>query len=61
MPVDDATCRELPFMRHYEHDEEQIEKARAVFNAFAKMETRLKEYERPMVIYKVRRGCSSAL
>ena len=35
-------------------DEEQIEKAQAVFNAFAKMETRLKEYERARVIYKVR-------
>ena len=34
-------------------DEEQIEKAQAVFNAFAKMETRLKEYERARVIYKV--------
>ncbi|KAH9848939.1 hypothetical protein C2E23DRAFT_888769 [Lenzites betulinus] len=33
-------------------DEEQIEKAQAVFNAFAKMETRLKEYERARVIYK---------
>ena len=35
-------------------DEEQIEKAQAVFNAFAKMETRLKEFERARVIYKVR-------
>ena len=35
-------------------DEEQVEKAQAVFNAFAKMETRLKEYERARVIYKVR-------
>ncbi|CAL1701447.1 unnamed protein product [Somion occarium] len=33
-------------------DEEQIEKAQAVFSAFAKMETRLKEYERARVIYK---------
>ncbi|KAJ3003030.1 hypothetical protein NUW54_g5517 [Trametes sanguinea] len=33
-------------------DEEQIEKAQAVFNAFAKMETRLKEFERARVIYK---------
>lgn len=38
-------------------DEEQIEKAQAVFNAFAKMETRLKEYERARVIYKVRYSC----
>jgi tetratricopeptide (TPR) repeat protein len=34
-------------------EEEQVEKAQAVFNAFAKMETRLKEYERARVIYKV--------
>ncbi|KZV67380.1 pre-mRNA-splicing factor CLF1 [Peniophora sp. CONT] len=33
-------------------DEEQIDKAQAVFSAFAKMETRLKEYERARVIYK---------
>ncbi|EMD37202.1 hypothetical protein CERSUDRAFT_115106 [Gelatoporia subvermispora B] len=33
-------------------DAEQVEKAQAVFNAFAKMETRLKEYERARVIYK---------
>ncbi|KAF8623371.1 hypothetical protein AX17_007448 [Amanita inopinata Kibby_2008] len=33
-------------------DEEQIEKAQAVFSAFAKMETRLKEFERARVIYK---------
>ncbi|KAJ7576778.1 pre-mRNA-splicing factor CLF1 [Mycena floridula] len=31
---------------------EQVEKAQAVFSAFAKMETRLKEYERARVIYK---------
>ena len=36
-------------------EEEQIEKAQAVFSAFAKMETRLKEYERARVIYKVRK------
>jgi len=36
-------------------EEEQIEKAQAVFSAFAKMETRLKEYERARVIYKVSR------
>ena len=34
-------------------DEEQVEKAQAVFAAFAKMETRCKEYERARVIYKV--------
>jgi crooked neck len=34
-------------------DSEQIEKAQAVFNAFARMETRLKEYERARTIYKV--------
>ncbi|KAF5368924.1 hypothetical protein D9758_002968 [Tetrapyrgos nigripes] len=33
-------------------DKEQIEKAQAVFSAFAKMETRLKEYDRARVIYK---------
>ncbi|EEB98646.1 hypothetical protein MPER_01812, partial [Moniliophthora perniciosa FA553] len=33
-------------------DEQQIEKAQAVFSAFAKMETRLKEYERARVVYK---------
>ncbi|TFK65896.1 protein prenylyltransferase [Pluteus cervinus] len=33
-------------------DAEQIEKAQAVFSAFAKMETRLKEYERARTIYK---------
>ncbi|KAJ8081873.1 NineTeen Complex (NTC) component [Marasmius tenuissimus] len=33
-------------------DEQQVEKAQAVFSAFAKMETRLKEYERARVIYK---------
>lgn len=38
-------------------DEEQVEKAQAVFNAFAKMETRLKEFERTRVIYKVRLHC----
>jgi len=39
-------------------EEEQIEKAQAVFSAFAKMETRLKEYERARVIYKVSRTVS---
>lgn len=34
-------------------EEEQVERAQAVFNAFAKMETRLKEYDRARVIYKV--------
>ncbi|KAG8908298.1 NineTeen Complex (NTC) component [Tulasnella sp. 403] len=33
-------------------DEEQVEKAQTVFSAFAKMETRLKEFERARVIYK---------
>ncbi|KAF7763681.1 hypothetical protein Agabi119p4_8218 [Agaricus bisporus var. burnettii] len=33
-------------------EEEQVEKAQAVFGAFAKMETRQKEYERARVIYK---------
>ncbi|GLB42431.1 putative pre-mRNA-splicing factor CLF1 [Lyophyllum shimeji] len=39
-------------LEFYGDEEEQIEKAQAVFNAFAKMETRLKEYERARVIYK---------
>ena len=34
-------------------DAEQVEKAQAVFGAFAKMETRAKEYDRARVIYKV--------
>jgi crooked neck len=34
-------------------EEEQVDKAQAVFGAFAKMETRLKEYERARVIFKV--------
>lgn len=33
-------------------EEEQVEKAQAVFGAFARMETRLKEFERARVIYK---------
>jgi crooked neck len=33
-------------------EEEQIEKAQVVFGAFARMETRLKEFERARVIYK---------
>lgn len=39
--------------------EEEVEKAQAVFASFAKMETRLKEYERARIIYKVSRlaGC----
>ncbi|KAL1746763.1 hypothetical protein HDZ31DRAFT_33503 [Schizophyllum fasciatum] len=39
-------------LEFYGDDEEQIEKAQTVFNAFAKMETRLKEYDRARVIYK---------
>ena len=42
-------------------EEEQVEKAQAVFGAFAKMETRLKEYERARVIYKVRSHLSPFL
>lgn len=40
-------------LQFFGDEEEQIEKAQAVFNAFAKMEIRLKEYERARVIYKV--------
>ncbi|KAF8196043.1 pre-mRNA-splicing factor CLF1 [Pholiota molesta] len=39
-------------LEFYGDEEEQVEKAQAVFSAFAKMETRLKEYERARVIYK---------
>ncbi|KAF8922103.1 hypothetical protein CPB85DRAFT_1371901 [Mucidula mucida] len=39
-------------LEFYGDDEEQIEKAQAVFSAFAKMETRLKEYDRARVIYQ---------
>jgi crooked neck len=42
-------------LQFFGDEEEQVEKAQAVFNSFAKMETRLKEYERARVIYKVRR------
>jgi len=42
-------------LQFFGEEEEQVEKAQAVFNAFAKMETRLKEYERARVIYKVLR------
>lgn len=41
-------------LQFFGDDPEQIEKAQAVFAAFAKMETRLKEYDRALVIYKVR-------
>ncbi|KAJ7940478.1 pre-mRNA-splicing factor CLF1 [Mycena leptocephala] len=40
----------------YGDDEEQVEKAQAVFGAFAKMETRLKEFERARVVYKFALG-----
>ena len=33
-------------------EEEQVEKAQAVFSAFARMETRLKEFDRARIIYK---------
>ncbi|CCA67446.1 probable protein CCN1-putative cell cycle control protein [Serendipita indica DSM 11827] len=39
-------------LRFFGDDETEIDKAQAVFAAFAKMETRLKEYERARVIYK---------
>ncbi|KJA13675.1 hypothetical protein HYPSUDRAFT_151330 [Hypholoma sublateritium FD-334 SS-4] len=39
-------------LEFYGDEEEQVEKAQAVFSSFAKMETRLKEYERARVIYK---------
>jgi hypothetical protein len=40
-------------LEFYGDKEEQVEKAEAVFSAFAKMETQLKEYDRARVIYKV--------
>jgi crooked neck len=40
-------------LRFFGDDEEEVDKAQAVFAAFARMETRLKEYERARVIYKV--------
>jgi crooked neck len=45
----------LAALKFYNDEEEQleVEKAQAVFSAFVKMETRLKEYERARVIYKV--------
>jgi crooked neck len=38
-----------------DEEEEQIEKAQAVYGAFAKMETRAKEFERARVVFKVRK------
>jgi crooked neck len=35
--------------------EEEVDKAQGVFGAFARMETRLKEFERARTIYKVGR------
>jgi hypothetical protein len=34
-------------------EEDEVDKAQAVFGAFARMETRMKEYDRARVIYKV--------
>jgi crooked neck len=34
--------------------EQEVERAQSVFAAFARMETRLKEFDRARVIYKVR-------
>ncbi|KAF8341219.1 TPR-like protein [Cantharellus anzutake] len=47
-------CREVfqTALEYFGDDEQQVETAQAVFAAFAKMETRLKEYERARVIYK---------
>ena len=38
-------------LKFFGDDEEQVEKAQVVYNVFAKMETRLKEYERARIIY----------
>ena len=40
-------------LKFFGDEEEEVDKAQAVFTAFAKMETRLKEFERARVIYKV--------
>jgi tetratricopeptide (TPR) repeat protein len=40
-------------LKFFGDEEEEVDKAQAVFAAFAKMETRLKEFERARVIYKV--------
>ena len=45
-------------LQFFGDEEEQIEKVQAVFNAFAKMETRLKECDRARMIYK---ACSMFL
>lgn len=37
-----------------EEQDKGADRAQAVFSAFARMETRLKEFERARVIYKVR-------
>jgi crooked neck len=37
-------------LQFYGDNEEQMEKSQAVFNAFAKMETRLTEFDRARVI-----------
>lgn len=44
-------------------DEEGIDKSQSLYSSFAKMEVRLKEYDRARVIYKVRisRSISIAL
>jgi crooked neck len=39
-------------LQFFGDEEEQVEKAQAVFNAFAKMETRLNEYKHARVIYR---------
>ena len=41
-------------------DEEGIDKSQSLYSSFAKMEVRLKEYDRARVIYKVG-SCSLAL
>lgn len=47
-------------LRFFGDEEKEIDKAQAVFSAFARMETRLKEYERARVIYKARLFHTSA-
>jgi crooked neck len=41
-------------LEFFGEEEEQLEKIQGIYSAFAKMETRHKEYDRARVIYKVR-------
>jgi crooked neck len=43
---------------YFGQDEEGIDKSQSLYSSFAKMEVRLKEYDRARVIYKV--SCEQA-